>query len=375
MVIQSNATMKIVFRVDASIQMGTGHVMRCLTLANALKNQGAECHFICREHPGNMIGLITQQGHHVYSLPYIGTSQQLKQKNHVVDLSHASWLGVTQDEDANLCVSIIKSLQPDWLILDHYALDIRWEQKLRPFCQRIMVIDDLADRQHDCDILIDQNYLPFYEQRYDRLVPATTKKLLGPSFILLRDEFLKLREEKPQRTSTTEAHFLINFGGVGNYSLLSKVIEAINIFQKQSFYIVTGKLEVHQFLKLKKTISYSKVKIVETAANMANLMSQSQYAIGACGSTVWERFCLGLNSGLVEMAENQIPLLSYLTKMNLIDNLGEFNSLTTDNILNLLETFDLTDAKYSHRKSEIMNLIDGKGTQRVVDMVLEVAND
>jgi UDP-2,4-diacetamido-2,4,6-trideoxy-beta-L-altropyranose hydrolase len=374
MVIQSNTAMRIVFRVDASIQMGTGHVMRCLTLADALKDQGAECYFICREHSGNLIGLITQRGYHVDALPYMDISQEGKLQNHKVDLAHASWLGGTQKEDLRLCIPIVEALKPDWFIVDHYALDVRWEKALRPYCKKVMVIDDLADRQHDCDILIDQNYLPLYEQRYDHLVPVTTKKLLGPSFVLLRDEFSALRKKILKRTPSAEAYFLINFGGVGNYFLLSKVIEAINIFQQESFFIVTGKLEAHQFLELRKAISYSKVKIVETTVNIANLMSQSQYAIGACGSTVWERFCLGLNSGLIEMAENQTPLLNYLTKMNLIDNLGNVNSLTTDDILKLLQNLDLTDAKYSHRKTAIMSLIDGKGTQRVVEMILEVAN-
>ena len=375
MVIQSNTAMRIVFRVDASIQMGTGHVMRCLTLADALKNQGAECYFICRKHPGNLIGLITQRGYHVDVLPYTDPSQERELQNHITGLAHASWLGATQKADASLCIHILEALKPDWLIVDHYALDVHWEKALRPYCKKVMVIDDLADRQHNCDVLIDQNYLPLYEQRYDNLVPATTKKLLGPSFVLLRDEFLKLREEKLHQVPNIEAHILINFGGIGNYSLLSKVIEAINIFKKQSFYIVTGGLDPHLLLELEKSISYAKVKIVETVVNMADIMSQSQYAIGACGSTVWERFCLGLNSGLVEIAENQAPLLNYLAQMNLIDNLGNFNSLTIDDILKLLQNLDLMDEKYSHRKSAIMNLIDGKGTQRVNDIILEVTND
>lgn len=374
MVIQSNTAMNVVFRVDASIQMGTGHVMRCLTLADALKNRGAECYFICREHSGNLIGLITQRGYHVDALPYMDLSQEDKFQNQTIDLAHASWLGATQKADASLCIPILEVLKPDWLIVDHYALDARWEKALRPYCKQIMVIDDLADRQHECDILIDQNYLPLYEQRYDNLVPTTTKKLLGPSFVLLRDEFLKLRKEKLQQVPNVEALILINFGGIGNYALLSKVIEAINIFQKQSFYIVTGRLDLDLFLELEKSISYAKVKIVETAVNIASLMSQSQYAIGACGSTVWERFCLGVNSGLVEMAENQVPLLNYLTKMDLIDNLGNFSGLTKDDFLSVLQNLDLTDVKYSYRKSAIMNLIDGKGTQRVSDIILEVTN-
>lgn len=375
MVIQSNATMKIVFRVDASIQMGTGHVMRCLTLADALKNQGADCYFICREHPGNLMNLIVQRGHHIDSLPYIENYHPPKQNKKVDDLAHSSWLGVTQKEDAELCVAIVELLQPDWLIVDHYALDIHWEQELRSYCKKLMVIDDLADRHHDCDILIDQNYLPAYEQRYDKLVSQNTKKLLGPSFVLLRNEFRSLRKKTCEPMYSTTDQILINFGGIGNYSLLSKVIKAINFFQKKSFYIVTGKLEAEQFLRLKNSIFYSKVEMVETSNSIAVLMSQSLYAVGACGSTVWERFCLGLNSGLIEMADNQAPLLNYLTEINLIDNLGNLRVLTAKDFLEFLQNLDLNNQKYKCRRSEIMNLIDGEGAQRVSDIILEVPND
>lgn len=357
--------MLIGFRVDAAKHIGTGHLQRCLTLAQCLIKHGHECFFFCRNFDPKYYADIERSDS---SLVLIGSGQA---DSSILD---KNWLRVSVENDLSDFLCALKKSPIDICIVDHYFLDKEWESKVSKYIKKIVVIDDLANREHDCDILIDQNYLPLYEQRYDDLVPKQTKKLLGPSFVLLREEFLKLRKEKQKPIFDAEEQILINFGGVGNYLLLSKVIEAINIFQKQSFYIVTGRLEPHQFLELERSVSYPKVKIVETVSNMASLMSQSQYAIGACGSTVWERFCLGLNSGLVEMAENQAPLLNYLTKMNLIDNLGNVNFLTTDDILKLLQNLDLTDAKYSHRKTAIMSLIDGKGTQRVVEMILEVAN-
>lgn len=113
--------MKIVFRCDASLQIGTGHVMRCLTLANALSQQGAECHFICREHTGHLINVIQQRGHQTYSLPIESGSQHQEKEDS--ELAYADWLGSTQQKDAELCRDFLQVLQPDWLIVDHYALD------------------------------------------------------------------------------------------------------------------------------------------------------------------------------------------------------------------------------------------------------------
>lgn len=358
--------MRIGFRLDAGKHIGTGHLQRCLTLAKYLAFKGHECLFFCRNFDSIYYKDIAKFN---FQLILIGDSQY--------DLSvlEKNWLGVSIEDDLRDFLFALKKYPVDICIIDHYFLGKDWESKVRAYVKKIVVIDDLADREHDCDILIDQNYLPLYEQRYDNLVSTTTKKLLGPSFVLLRAEFSKLREEKLQQKSNITELILINFGGVGNHILLSKVIDAINIFQKKSFYIITGKLEKEKFLQLKESVSYSHVEIVETSSNMANLMSKSSYAIGACGSTVWERFCLGLNSALVEMAENQAPLLSYLTEMDLIDNLGYFKKFTTNNFLIFLQSLDLTDLKYLSRQSEIMSLIDGKGTQRVGNIILEVLND
>src|SRR5690554_978812 len=129
---------KVAFRCDASIQMGTGHVMRCLTLADVLVEQGAECHFICREHTGHLLDMIRKQGHKAYGLPLDGELQLDDQIEPI--LAHASWLGSTQQYDAELCSEILKTVQPDWLVVDHYALDIRWESQLRTFFKKLMVI-------------------------------------------------------------------------------------------------------------------------------------------------------------------------------------------------------------------------------------------
>lgn len=311
--------MKIVFRVDASIQMGTGHVMRCLTLADALKNQGAECYFICREHPGHLMGLIVQRGHHVDSLPYIEASQQSKQHNPVIDLAHSSWLGATQKQDANLCTPIVESLQPSWLIVDHYALDIRWEQELRPYCQQLMVIDDLADRQHDCDLLLDQTYGRASEV-YKSLVPEHCRVFCGAQYALLRPEFSQWRDYSLKRRENGQLeHLLINLGGVDKDNVTTQILKNLSkclLPPSCCITVVMGATapwikEVQQQAKEMPWIT----EVLVGVNNIAELMANSDLAIGAAGSTSWERCCLGLPSIMVILADNQRLIASKLKEV------------------------------------------------------------
>ena len=181
--------MHIVFRTDASLQIGTGHVMRCLTLAQALLERGAQCSFICREHPGNLIDLIRQRGFLVYALRC--DQDWVVQEN---TPSHAGWLGADWQADAEESKVGAAKTAIDWLIVDHYALDRRWEHAMRAHCRHIMVIDDLADRPHDCDLLLDQN-LGRNLKDYDGLLEGKAKTLIGPQYALLRHEFLALRAQ------------------------------------------------------------------------------------------------------------------------------------------------------------------------------------
>ena len=374
MVIQSNAPMKIVFRVDASIQMGTGHVMRCLTLANALKNQGAECYFICREHPGNLIGLITQQGHHVYTLPYIEVSQQLKQINHVVDLFHASWLGVTQEEDASLCAPIIESLQPDWLIVDHYALDICWEQELRAYCQQLMVIDDLADRHHNADIILDSGIVNTVET-YIKLNKISAKNLIGSEYALLRPEFRLLREtlEKERKSLIKNTYrILINLGGIDKDNLTLKILEIIENAQLpydiDLTIIMGGKAPWKESVIEKANKMQHPSQVLVDVSNMAELMSRSDFAIGAAGSTIWERCCLGLPTIMISTADNQRVNAKALAYLGAVISLDQ-NEISTKLVCELQK---INLIKLAKMKLKAYQITDGYGVNRVIRSMLNI---
>ena len=212
--------MLVAFRTDASIQIGTGHVMRCLALAGALQTQGATCHFICREHAGNLIELLEERGFATHRLPKEeGDTNIARDPSALNELSHAHWLGASWREDSERCKPIVAELRPNWLVMDHYALDQRWQRSVlesitdsRP---KLLVIDDLADRPHAANVLLDQN-AGRSAGDYRGLVPTGCDLRIGPTHALLRPEFTKLREQALARREALSRpeRLLITLGGI-----------------------------------------------------------------------------------------------------------------------------------------------------------------
>nr|WP_256674521.1 UDP-2,4-diacetamido-2,4,6-trideoxy-beta-L-altropyranose hydrolase [Pseudomonas sp. ALS1131] len=295
---------KVAVRVDASLQIGTGHVMRCLTLAGALRKLGAECRFICREHPGNLIELIREQGYVVHALTHSAS-------NEVVALSpaHAVWLGCSQADDAAVSAACLEEWPVDWLVVDHYALDARWEELLQSRCRQLMVIDDLADRMHRCDLLLDQT-LGRITADYSALVPARCELLCGSRFAMLRPEFSGLRDYSLQRRAHAPLqHLLINMGGVDKDNATGLVLDALRdspLPAECRITVVMGATApwlatVREQAKDMPWLTTVRVGI----SDMARLMADSDLAIGAAGATSWERCCLGLPAIMLILASNQ----------------------------------------------------------------------
>jgi UDP-2,4-diacetamido-2,4,6-trideoxy-beta-L-altropyranose hydrolase len=323
--------LKVIFRVDASLVMGTGHVMRSLTLAQTLKENGANVEFICRKHKGNLIDKIRSSGFNVYELEVL--------KNSEVDnkLEHSHWLGVTQQQDADDCIEILKKEKSDWLIVDHYALDEQWQKKLKPYYKKLMVIDDLADRKHQCDILLDQNF-GRSSKDYEILTSKSTKLLMGPEYALLRPEFEKMRQYSlDRRKKANFKSLLINMGGADPDNITEKVIEKLqvaNLPKDVMITIVMGKAAPH-LQSVKRCASelpyYSEVKV--DVDNMAEIMANTDIAIGASGATTWERCCLGIPTIQLITAFNQEFIAQKLDKVNAV------KLVNIDNMVKNLENF------------------------------------
>ena len=368
--------MKVAFRADASLQMGSGHVMRCLTLADALNAQGADCHFISREHPGHLLEVIRQRGHKVNSLVAHAQYAQAAIKNIVNQTSilqqepaHAAWLGSTWQTDAQETAAILANLQPDWLVVDHYALDKRWEEALAPHYRKLLVIDDLADRPHRCDMLLDQN-LGRQPEHYARWVPAHCQVLTGPQYALLRPEFAALRLYSLQRRQAQPAlrQLLITMGGVDQPNATGQVLQALKTCALPANCCITVVMGLTApWLQNVQELSAQMpwpTEVVVNVSDMAQRMADSDLAIGAAGSTSWERCCLGLPTLMVVLADNQQDGAQALETAHAARLIGAVSDIATQLPQAIPE---LIDSKHQLPMSLAASAItDGQGVEKIL---------
>lgn len=367
--------MNIIFRVDASIQIGTGHVMRCLTLADTLvAEHGAQCHFICRLHPGHMVAFIEAKGHHVLPLPAPDTGWQPTGKDE--EPAHSAWLGASIADDAAqtlVAIQSINAITASWLIVDHYALDERWENSLRPFCQKILVIDDLADRKHNCDALLDQTF-GRNARDYQPYVPSACHLLIGSQYALLRPEFTVWRQYSLNRRKHLELkHLLITMGGVDKDNATGQVLETLKHCPLPADCHITVVMGANapwlQEVKQLATDLPWPVEVKVDVQNMAQLMADSSLCIGAAGSTSWERCCLGLPSILVILAPNQASACAALSEVGAARSIGILAEMTTRLHLELQTLIsDPGNIKLCSDKSA--EICDGKGSHLVGNYIL-----
>ena len=277
--------------------------MRCLTLADALKQHGCQIRFLSRHLPGYLRDLLAAKEHQFRLLSCSSNGAILD------DLAQSHWLGVSQSADAQDAIQALTDLTWDWLVVDHYALDARWESLLRKTVRRVMVIDDIADRQHDCDVLLDQNLYADMDTRYTGKVPLHCRLLLGPRYALLREEFRQLRQHVMPRNGLVR-RVLVFFGGVDEANFTGRTIEALSRLNIAGLCVdvVIGAQHPQREHIESACAQLGCVCHVQTS-RMAELMAAADLAIGAGGSTSWERCCLGLPALAFSIAQNQGPLV------------------------------------------------------------------
>lgn len=358
--------MKVVFRADASLQMGTGHVMRCLTLADALTAQGAECQFICREHPGSLIEQIRNKGYRTHALSVSSGAGQ--PPSATAQPAHAAWLGSSQEQDAADCAGVLAEVNPDWLIVDHYALDARWELALKPHYRKLMAIDDLADRPHLCDLLLDQTFGRDAGD-YRALVPASTQLLCGSQYALLRPEFAALRDYSLQRRAKPQLRqLLITMGGVDKDNATGQVLEALRVCSlpgQCQITVVMGATApwLAEVSRQAQNMPWP-TTIMVGVSDMAQLMADSDLAIGAAGSTSWERCCLGLPTVMVVLADNQRNIAEALQRTGAAMTAGDLSSGAA--IRELLAELVGDTHSIVRMSAAAKHVADGLGTARLV---------
>lgn len=362
--------MKVVFRADASARIGSGHVMRCATLAEELRRRGATVSFLCRAMEGDYIEWLSERGIEVVRLPGVPAADDGENRAG----SYAGWLGVPLVQEiaqVSACLETIGAV--DWLVADHYALDAEWEKAMRGRVDKILCIDDLANRSHDCDLLLDQNYCAEPAGRYSGLVPQDAKTLLGPRYALLRPEFALWRSKLQARDGTVR-RVLIFMGGsdIGNATMIA--LQAIG--QTRSG---TATWRVDVVLGAGNPYGADIQALCEGAAGislhrnlgsneMAALMARADLAIGAGGSTNWERACLGLPSLIFALADNQKLPLRQLVEDGYVA--GEDQTPDIERLICWLELLAANPAWLRGLGKRSASLVDGDGVRRVADRML-----
>jgi UDP-2,4-diacetamido-2,4,6-trideoxy-beta-L-altropyranose hydrolase len=332
----------ILIRCDASLLIGSGHVMRCRTLARELQRRGAQVFFLCRRHRGDLIGLLEQE-FPVLALPELPLSATQAPEGAPLQCRqlYEAWLGCSQEHDAADCLQALALAGirgASWLLVDHYGLDAAWETQLLAglagdAAPRLLVIDDLADRAHRADLLLDQNFFgEATDARYAGLVPEQCRQLLGPHYALLGPDYAQLHPLVPPRTELRRV--LVFFGGVDPANLTGRALEALLApeLAPLAVDVVLGLQSPHRQAVAELVARRPHTTLHDPLPSLAGLISRADLAIGAGGATTWERACLGLPSLVVAIADNQLPFAVALDHVGAIQLLGDAASVTAEQI-------------------------------------------
>jgi UDP-2,4-diacetamido-2,4,6-trideoxy-beta-L-altropyranose hydrolase len=342
---------RVTIRVDASVDIGSGHLMRCLTLADALTARGAECHFLCRRQPGDLLDVISAHGHNVHSL--LGRQ------------GSGAVTGWSQDADESCLV--LGALHADWLVVDHYNLGEDWERRVRPNVGRLMAIDDIG-RPHLCDLLLDQNLPNPVHSRYGRAEDSRkTLFLFGPQFALVRPEFAALRPLALNRRDGSLQSILVSMGGSDPGDETSKVLAGLSALaaQRWSLDIVIGAGNPNRASVEAACAQFPNARLHVQTSRMAELMVASDCAITTGGSISWERCCLGLPALVTVVSPDQVPIAEALAAAGALVFVGHSSRLTPSDYTCALS--GITAERLREMSASAAAVCDGRGVERVVE--------
>jgi pseudaminic acid cytidylyltransferase len=336
---------KVVFRTDAGRDLGVGHVMRCLTLADEIKGQST---FACKELDGHLADVITGRGHGI----------------HLLDV------GLSVQEDASAVATLAQG--HDLVVLDHYGLGAEWAKAMPA---PVMVLDDVADRDHVCAVLLDQN-LGRKSADYDGLVPEGAARLIGPEYALLRPEFAQYRASSLQRrveASGAAKRLLISLGGGDMQAVVTWILDVLRDVPG------AGALRVDIILGAAANSPDAiraaceglacAVHIHTAVENMAEHMAKADLMIGAGGSTSWERCALGVPAIVLPLADNQGPAVAAMVKVGVAraviprDDAG---------LRTALEDLLSNPAQIRAMSAAAAQVCDGKGAARVATAIVDI---
>lgn len=358
--------MKVAIRVDASSLIGSGHLVRCLTLADEFRRVGADVRVVSRQCDVPLADPAYARGFSLIELPTV------EHRSDVGDGDYAEWLGVLQEQDAEQTIRSLGPEEVDVLVVDHYGLDATWESRLSDSCGSILAIDDLANREHAADVVVDQNLRPDGAAAYGTLVPKGCRVLSGPSYALIRDEYVRARH--PWHSGGRPCRALVTIGGVDDPELIRVILEGLIDLSDQLEavdLVVAAPNAIGAGLGV--TAGVLPLRLHGPQPHLADLMAGADISVGAGGGTTWERLCVGLPSIVTSRAENQRRGTRELGALGAVIDLGGSASLAPVDVRDAVDAL-LSSNQERRRMHELGHaLVDGYGRKRVVESIMPTA--
>ncbi len=334
----------VAFRLDSSNIIGSGHMQRCVTLALYLKKLNIDSLFVTQKSAGSFDFIAQENGFSVINIQPLTVS---------LDDAEATYKKLHQRK--------IKTL-----IIDNYNLASDYESYFASRGIKVIVIDDLDNRPHNCIGLIDQNYKSDYSQAYKKHTPATCTHFLGPQFALLRPEFFRPKFLSQKINPASEQKVFVFFGSAdpdGETLRFIRETAAVDLSPFQ-FEIIASKGN-KCINEIQSAVKNKNHKLHFSPPNISELMSQCSLYFGSGGSITWERIALGLNGVVVSVADNQVKGCSDLHNDNYHTYLGQASSVFYGNIIEFINQFKAKTFKNNQDiKPQIENI------HKIVDFII-----
>lgn len=344
--------LRLAVRTDASSAIGTGHVFRCLALTDELRRLGGEVVFVCAKTPGNLTDMLIEKGYPLRLIPD----------------------GLAPEADANAThAALAEDGVFDWLLVDHYGLDVRWERILRSSIRCAAALDDLADRSHDVDLLLDSSHDTAEAGLYEKLVPPGARLALGPEYVLLRREFFG--RMPPERIVGPVRRILVTLGGNDPLNATGLALDALDdpFFSGIQIDLTLGLSNPRLEHLITRASAMPNVTAHVQSSRMADLMAGADLCLGAGGMTSWERCYMGLPSLVLVLADNQRDFAARLERMGCARNLGDADRLDVDRLRAEMHAAISDPAWRQSASLKSSEQVDGRGVSRTIDLMFNLS--
>jgi UDP-2,4-diacetamido-2,4,6-trideoxy-beta-L-altropyranose hydrolase len=314
--------------------------------------------FVCAAGPGDMIDEISARDMRASRLCANGEAG---------GAASTAWEPDAEQTGAAIAAA---GLSPHWLVVDHYGLDRRWERALRGHARRIMAIDDLADRAHDCEMLLDQNLANPRHARYRQLLPSGATQLLGCQYALVGAEFARLRAAALARRRGQLERVLISMGGSDPSNDTARALDGLQRSRCAGIAVdvVIGAANPHRAALETRCSRVPGCVLHVQTTRMADLMTQADLAISGGGSTTWERCALGLPAIAVSQSEDQVAIARAMADAGGHQLLGPSADVREVDYAAALD--GMTGAALCDMSAAAAALCDGEGAERVATQLI-----